>query len=367
LEDVTSIILAGGKGTRLKPLTDELAKPAVSFAGSCKLIDIPILASLEAHIPHILILTQYKSESIEHHVRGAYPICPQIQTLSAKELGCAFEGTADAIRQIRNKLANSSSEYFLILSGDQIHDFDIPAFVAFAKKNQADCAIASVPVSRADAPRLGILQMDLNGKITQFVEKPKSKKKLDTLTSPSPDMLDKPYLGSMGIYLFRKKALLSLLEKDLREDFGKHLIPTQIKRSPTYCYVHKGEWEDIGTIATFYKANLDLVKKAGKCLIDKTAIAEGSLVTHSILGEKANLKPGSNISHSIIVGSNVTIGNNCTVKKTIIDKNAFIGHGVILTNSGNLEHYDDIGQGICIRDGIIIVKKGARLPDGFRL
>jgi len=365
MNKVAAIILAGGKGTRLTPLTDALAKPAVPFAGSNRLIDIPICSCLEAGVEEIFVLTQYRSESIEKHIQSAYPICPQIQTLSSKQLGVTFEGTADAVRKVRAHIHQSASDYVLILAGDQIHDFDFSQFYSFAVAQNADLTVAAIPVSRSNAKRLGILQMNENRQVMRFVEKPKSDILLDQLTSPSPDLPELPYLGSMGIYLFKKEALLKLLEKDPREDFGKHLIPSQIKKAPTYCYVHTGFWEDIGTIGTFYKANIDLVKKAGKCLIDRSASASNALIKSSILGKNAKLHPGCHIKDSIIVGSNVTLGKNCRIEKAIIDENAFIGHGVILTNQNQLENYED--KNVCIREGIIVVKRGARLPSGYTL
>lgn len=365
MDKVAAIILAGGKGTRLMPLTDALAKPAVPFAGSNRLIDIPICSCLDAGVGEIFVLTQYRSESIEKHIKAAYPICPQIQTLSSKQLGVTFEGTADAVRKVRMQIYKSPSDYVLILAGDQIHDFDFKEFYSFAVSQGGDLTIAALPVSRSSAKRLGILQMDANRQVVRFAEKPKSDILLDELTSPCPDMPELPYLGSMGIYLFKKEALLNLLDKDSREDFGKHLIPSQIKKSPTYCYVHTGFWEDIGTIGTFYKANIDLVKKAGKCLIDRSVNAKNALIKGSILGKNAQLKPGCQLKDTIIVGPNVTLGKNCKIEKAIIDENAFIGHGVILTNQNQLENYED--KNVCIREGIIVVKRGARLPNGYTL
>jgi glucose-1-phosphate adenylyltransferase len=365
MDRVSAIILAGGKGTRLMPLTDTQAKPAVPFAGTSRLIDIPICACLETGVSEIFVLTQYRSESIEKHLKRTYPICPQIRTISSKELGVTFEGTADAVRKIRSHVYKSTSDYILILAGDQIHDFDFAQFYSFSVTQNADLAIAAIPVCRSSAKRLGVLQMDENRRIVRFAEKPKSDILLDQLVSPSPDLPELPYLGSMGIYLFKKEALLNLLDKDPREDFGKHLIPSQIKKSPSYCYVHTGYWEDIGTIGTFYKANIDLVKKAGKCLIDRSANIKNALIKGSILGKNAALSSGCQIKDSIIVGPNVTLGKNCKIEKTIIDENAFIGHGVILTNQNQLENYED--KNICIRDGIIVVKRGAKLPNGYTL
>jgi len=398
MERVASVILAGGKGTRLFPLTNTIAKPAVTFGGRLKLIDIPISYSLNANINDIFVITQYKSATIQKHIEGTYGDKKSIQILSPdRKAGIVYEGTADAVRKNLDVLRKSPHRYFLILSGDQIYDFDYNEFMQYAKSKNASCVIACLPCTKKDAKRLGIMQIDEENRITNFVEKPQDQKVINSLVRPNMENEPKPLLGSMGIYLFERKALFALLEKDTREDFGKHLIPNQILDGNTYSFTHHGYWEDIGTIATFYEANLALTRPSSPLKtpvaytthrlpppriiaskLENSIVCEGvnleaDEIFNSILGAGSVIKKGTKIHNSILLGgdsaeatlSSPFIGENCTIDKAIIDKNVVIGNGVTLTNKYKFSKYDS--DSICIRDGIIIVKNGARIPDGFSL
>lgn len=363
MDGVVSIILAGGKGTRLRPLTESIAKPAVSFGGNFKLIDLSLLTSIEAHASRIFVLTQYKTESIERHIEANYHVS-LIEVLCGERLRRPFNGTADAVRKVRDYLQKTSSAYFLILPGDHIHDFNVQAFMEFAKCKGAACTVAAIPVCRADAPRLGIMQINGEEQITRFVEKPQKPEEIEGLFSFEKEQPGKPLLGSMGIYLFQRKALFDLLQEDSRSDFGKHLLPRQIEKGNTYCFIHEGHWEDIGTIETFYRSSIDLIKRAGASYIARSAHVHTSHIEGSILNEKTVVLPGSRLSASIIL-SHGTVGKDCVISGVIVDKNAHIGNDVVLKSCKSRPNFED--KHLCIRDGIIIVKRGARIPDGFTL
>lgn len=414
---VASIILGGGQGTRLFPLTLTRCKPAISFGGRYRLIDVPISNSINSGCQKIFIVTQFLSSSLHQHIFKTYhrdtfssgfiELLPAEQRVRGSGW---FQGTADAVRQNIDYFIETPVDYFLILSGDQLYNMDFQKMLRFAKQSNADLVIAALPISKDDAKRMGVLQVDDNSLITNFLEKPQEQAALEMFrVSPeiAPDA-KRCYLGSMGIYLFKREALLKLLHQDSREDFGKHLIPTKVAEGKTAAYVHDGYWEDIGTIESFYQANMALTganpafncydeanpifaspynlpgpkiynTKVSNAIICEGAIVEAEEVTNSILGPRAMIKKGTVIRDSYIMGNDhytppirterlpekLLIGENCLISKAIVDKHAFIGNGVQLINKEKHRDYD--GDNVYVRDGIIIVPRGASLPDGFIL
>jgi glucose-1-phosphate adenylyltransferase len=423
-DDVATIILAGGEGTRLFPLTAKRCKPAVSFAGRYRLIDIPISNSLNSGIKQIYVISQFFSSSLNHHIKETFPL-DHIQGgsmtfLYPEETSSGlriYEGTADAIRKNLATFKQCSSEYFLILAGDQLYNMDLFSMIRFAKEKNADLTIAALPVQEKEAKRMGLLKIDSEDNIQDFFEKPTdpdilSSFKLDSKFFAHKKISEKKedhYLGSMGIYVFKREALFNLLETDPRADFGKFLIPTQIKKGKTAAFYYNGYWEDIGTISSYYEATLALTKnnlgldlynealpifsnsvhlpcaRITNTKIDHAILSQGSMIdakeiSHSLLGLRCIVKQGTVIKNSIMVGnqfyspptnwtpqlpSEFSIGENCYIDKAIIDEHVQIGDNVQLINKNNLQTYD--GEGIFIRDGIIIVSAGMTLPNGFIL
>lgn len=423
MKGVASIILSGGEGTRLYPLTLTRSKPALSFGGKYRLIDVPISHSIHADCYKIFVLTQFLSSSLHHHIFQTYlqtRKASSIEILTAEQKPSQrswFQGTADAVRQNIDYLLESPVEYFLILSGDQLYNLNFRHMVRFAKEKDADLVIATLPVTAQEATRMGVLKIDSNDFITDFYEKPQEKSLLEQLKSPA-HVIEKAgvrpsskrnYLGSMGIYLFKRKALVDLITKDLREDFGKHLIPTKLQSGKVAAFLYDGYWEDIGTIETFYRTNLALTEahspfnfynekqpifsycydlppaKWSHTQINQALVCEGSIleadeITHSVIGPRTVIHKGSIIRDSYIMGNDYYvsdisdhhrfpnmpyIGENCIIQKAIIDKNVQIGKGVQLINKQKLSHLD--GENIFIRDGVIIIPRGVTLPDGFIL
>lgn len=419
MKSVATIILGGGRGTRLFPLTKLTSKPALCYGGRYRLIDIPISNALNSGCHQIYIVTQFLSTTLHQHIFKTYRMSSFssgcIELLSAEERHhdkVWFQGTADAVRQNLDYLLNTSADYFLILSGDQIYNMDFLDMLHFARKTDADLVIAALPIDDHNAKRMGVLQVDDNDFIIQFKEKPQKKAEIEMMrhakplehnSNPSQDLL-----GSMGIYLFKRQALINLLLQDPREDFGKHLIPTKVAEGNTAAYIFQGYWEDIGTIESFYKANLALTQdrplfdcyNEAKCIytsptnlagakicgtmVKNSIICEGAIVeadeiTHSILGPRTIVKPGSIIRDTYIMGNDsymprsksdkmpnqFQIGENCIIQKTIIDKLTRIGNGVQLINKKKLQHYDH--ELLHIRDGIIVIPQGTAIPDGFTL
>jgi glucose-1-phosphate adenylyltransferase len=413
---VTTIILAGGNGTRLDPLTNTRCKPAVCFGGKYRLIDIPISNAIHSGCSKIFVISQYLSSSLNQHIFNTYYpgaiSSVAIELISAEQRHSQkswFQGTACAIRQNLHYFNEIPAEYFLILSGDQIYNMNFQHLIHFAKETDADLVIAALPVNEEDAKRMGIMKLNKDYSVTEFYEKPQEQELLNNLRLPSSALEEmRQFLGSMGIYVFKRQALLDLLQSDLREDFGKHLIPTKVGQGNVFAYPHNGYWEDIGTIESFFKANIALTTpnpdfnfceenkhiffrqhylsapKIINSTILNSIICEGSFVeaaevTHSIIGLRSIVKQGSIIRRSYVIGNdfyssssqsagtsnNPLIGEYCIIDHAIIDKNVHIGKNVQLINKDKLMNYSS--DKICIRDGIIIVPRGAYLPDGFIL
>lgn len=423
-KNVASVILGGGEGSRLYPLTLTRSKPAINFGGKYRLIDVPISNSIHANCYRTFILTQFLSSSLHHHIFQTYMQggggAGLIEILTAEQRPSKktwYQGTADAVRQNLDYLLEHPVDYFLILSGDQLYNIDFSQMLSYAQSVDADAVIASLPITAAEAARMGVLKIDSHNKIVNFHEKPKDKALLEELKSPL-EVLERAgmktgsqstHLGSMGIYLFKRKALVDILRADSGDDFGKHLIPSLVEKGNLSAFLYQGFWEDIGTIETFYHANMALMDATPKfsfynelrpifsCRYDlpparfansqikETIICEGSIIeadeiTHSILGPRSVIHSGAIIRDSYLMGndyyqsgpfdyyplpSSPHIGENSILSRTILDKNVKIGKGVQLINKKKLLRYD--GENIFIRDGIIIVPRGAVIPDGFTL
>ncbi len=424
MDRVASIILGGGQGTRLFPLTVTRCKPAICFGGRYCLIDVPVSNAINSDCRKIFIVTQFLSSSLHRHIFQTYHLdafsSGFIEILAAEQRPTKkswYQGPADAVRENIDYFIETPVDYFLILSGDQLYNMDFRRMVKFAMDTDADLVIASLPVDMKEAQRMGILQVNEDDFVTNFVEKPQEKRLLDQFKA-HPSTLEKAgigphtnrdYLGSMGIYLFKRNALIDLLKEDTREDFGKHLIPTKVRQGNVAAFIFDGYWEDIGTIESFYRANMSLVhdESAFKCYdeanpiytsrynlpgpkitntyINQSIVCEGSIVaaheiSHSILGPRTVIQSGTVIKDSYLMGNDfyhppmpdtnrlpeeIYIGRNAVIRHAIIDKNVCIGHDVQLVNKNKVSHYN--GENIYIRDGIIVVTRGAHIPDEFVL
>lgn len=415
VDKVASIVLAGGEGTRLFPLTRSRAKPAVAFGGRYRLIDVPISNSLNSKIREIFIISQYFAADLHQHVLSSFPFelfqRGDIKLLTPEETPKGkvwFKGTADAVRQNLDHFLKSSAEYFLILSGDQLYNTAFEPMLKLARDTDADLIIAALPVQEAEAKRMGLLRLGRHKEVKEFYEKPTTPDLLKRFELPSQTGAPR-YLGSMGIYVFKRPCLEALLREE-GDDFGRHLIPTQIKKGKTYAYVFDGYWEDIGTISSYYHANLALLSqkpclnmydeetspiyttrhllpsaRISDTLLINSMISQGAIVSakeisHSVVGLRSQIKKGTVIRDSIIVGHKYYrppphlspplpqafgIGEDCHIEKAIVDEHSLLGNGVKLLNKKNLQKFD--GDGVFIRDGIIIVTSGTELADGYEI
>ncbi len=422
---VISLILGGGAGTRLFPLTEERAKPAVPLAGKYRLVDIPISLCINSGYKRIFILTQFLSSSLHRHVTRSYRFddyLPQdfVEIMAASQSSGGgpdwYQGTADAVRQNLQHLNNHDHDLVLILSGDQLYRMDLRDIIESHVQNKADVTVATIPVSREPASGFGIMQVDESRRITRFVEKPTEEEVLSSLRLSEQGLKDlgrntddELYLASMGIYVFSRSVLEKALANAEYTDFGKDIIPDQIKAGQTYSYVYQGYWEDIGTIKAFYNANLDLCEavpqfnffdvmspiysrarflpatkvvdsQMSRVVIADGCIISGAKITRSIIGIRSRVSQGVEIADSIIMGndsyearSEITegatavgpalgIGENSIIQGAIVDKNVRIGANVRISNVGKSDNID--GDNFYVRDGIVIIPKGATIPDG---
>jgi len=413
--DTLALILGGGAGTRLYPLTKQRAKPAVPIAGNYRLVDIPISNCLNSGIEHIYILTQYNSVSLHRHISQTYKFDlfsrGWVQILAAEQTPRSadwYQGTADALRKQRMELETIAPRDFLILSGDHLYRMDYAAFVQAHRDAQADVTVAVLPVSRDDAGRFGIVETDSEQRITSFFEKPKDAVLLDRLGT-YPDAR-RPFLGSMGVYVFRAEALYQLLDTIPGSDFGKDIIPASLSSCKVTAYPFDGYWADIGTIKAFYEANLALLEPDSQfnlhdperpiythprllppCQVDDNCRCTGSLlapgarlvgadIDHSIVGVRSQIGQGTRLARTIMMGAdffesdlqkatnaaagrpNLGIGGNCVIEGAIIDKNARIGANTVIRSLPNRPDVET--DQFVVRDGIVIVPKNATIPAG---
>jgi len=419
---VLSIIMGGGQGTRLFPLTRERAKPAVPLAGKYRLVDIPISNSINSGMHRIYLLTQFLSESLHRHVYGSFKFDHFsggfVEILAAEQThtdASWYQGTADAVRKNIVHFRNADFDYALVLSGDQLYRMDFRKLLKQHVESVADVTIATIPVTRDAAQSLGILQIDAERRIVRFVEKPKEPDLLDRLRLDRSAYArlgiegDQEFLlASMGIYLFNRDILFHLLDNDLA-DFGRHILPRAIQSHRVFSFVFQGYWEDIGTIRSFFEANLDLTSelprfnffdmsapifsrprflpasKINGASIDHAMISEGCIISHchiaqSVVGVRSLVDIGSHISHSIIMGADyfeslesiqrnaaenrprIGIGKNTRIDHAIIDKNARIGDNCVITPEGKPDTVDH--PLYYIRDGIVIIPKDMVIPQG---
>ncbi|MCB8976463.1 MAG: glucose-1-phosphate adenylyltransferase [Ardenticatenaceae bacterium] len=411
MKDVLGLILGGGRGTRLYPLTDKRAKPAVPLAGKYRLIDIPLSNCIHAGIHKIAVLTQFKSVSLHRHILRTYHrdmfTEGWVEILAAEQTGERpdwYQGTADAVRQQWVEIKNAHTEYVLILAGDHLYDMNYREFVDYHVESGADITLAVQPVSAADAPGFGILKRDATGQIVRFTEKP-SADALGDLASLSDS--DKPYMASMGIYVFSTELLHELLQQS-GDDFGKDIIPAALNKYHVMGYVYDGYWADIGTIRRFYEVNLELTldnppfnifdshrltfthprflppSEIRKTLIDEVLLADGchirdADISHSIVGLRSIIGPNVTIRSSVLMGAdyyeddadkarnaklgrpNVGIGSGSVIENAIVDKNARIGCNVHIRSLPDRPDADS--QNWVSRDGLVIVPKSAVIPD----
>ena len=422
MASVVTAILAGGPGKRLYPLTKKRSKPAVPIAGRFRLIDIPISNCIHSGMRKIFILTQFMSESLHSHIFLTYrfdnfskdflTILSVQQTLESPEW---YQGTADSIRQ--NLRFLKDWDLVLILSGDHLYRMDYIKLIDFHLQKKADISISVYPVHYDQAPKFGVMKVNKDGQIVDFCEKPKEPEELDKMKVPEEvfqqfqlDAAGRTHLASMGVYLFNWEVLKELLEGTDFEDFGRDVIPFAIKRKKTVGYFFDGYWQDIGTIRSFFEANIALTEPLPKfnfydeerpifsrarflpgskiisSEVNNSILCEGSIINrskinHSIIGVRSRIGENCVIERSIVMGAdffetveeiaqnekngipNIGIGSNCEIREAIIDKNARIGKGAKLINARGIS--DETSENYVIKDGVIVIPKNEIIPDGI--
>ena len=428
MKRVLAIILGGGKGSRLYPLTKMRAKPAVPLAGKYRLIDIPISNCINSDISKMYVLTQFNSASLNRHIGQTYNLSGPfgqgfVEVLAAQqtpETPSWFEGTADAVRKYQWLFQEWDVDEYLILSGDQLYRMDYSLFVEQHRKTGADLTVAALPVDSAQAEAFGLMRTDEAGNIKEFREKPTgdSLKAMAVDTSrfglEANEAKEKPYLASMGIYVFSRSTLFDLLNKfPSYTDFGKEIIPEALGRGDKLkSYVFNDYWEDIGTIGAFFESNLALTQqptppfsfydekfpiytrprylppsKIVDTQITDSIVSEGSIlkscsIHHCVLGVRSRIESDVVLNETLVMGSDfyesyeerialrngggipLGVGQGTTVKRAILDKNARIGDNVTIVNKDNVEEADRADQGFYIRNGIVVIVKNATIPDG---
>jgi glucose-1-phosphate adenylyltransferase len=423
---IISLILGGGRGTRLYPLTKQRSKPAVPIAGKYRLIDIPISNCLHSGLNKIFVLTQFNSVSLHRHIANAFKFDPFgqgfVEVLAAQQTlqhETWYQGTADAVRRNIPYFAEADYDHVLILSGDQLYRMDFQDLIRTHREHRADITIAMLPVGEADAPGFGCMKVNAEGRITDFEEKPKTPEALARARS-SPESVarlgfsaaeDRPYLASMGIYLFNRDTLVELLASSNTTDFGKELFPQAIPKHRVQAHVFDGYWEDIGTVGAFHRANIELTGPnppfdfmsgdrpiftrprylpcsrltdatvKDSLISDGCVIGKGSTIENSVIGVRAQIAEGCSIRNSYLMGADsfetskaldasrrtgqppVGIGAGTRIENAIIDKNARIGRNVTITNKDRHDNLDEEPHYV-IRDGIVVIPKFTIIPDG---
>jgi glucose-1-phosphate adenylyltransferase len=421
--EVLALILGGGRGSRLFPLTQLRSKPAVPIGGKYRLIDIPVSNCLHADIRRIFVLTQFNSASLNRHIAQTYrmDVFSQgfVEILAAEQTPDNpnwFQGTADAVRQAARHFVRYDADYYLILAGDHLYRMNYAEIIDAHIDRKADITLAAQPVTPDDATAMGIFRFDRSGQIVAFEEKP-NRERLQAIGQSIPSGStfaghtgDKPFVASMGIYVFSRDVLLDLLEQDSAKDFGREIIPSALERYRVHAYLHRGYWADVGTVNSFYEANIMLTRagapfkfydprrpiytharflpgsRLSDCTVRDAIIAEGCYldrctVSDSIIGIRTTVQAGATIRGSLLLGADfyeaddeaparrgepgLGIGRNVVLDRVIVDKNARIGDGAQLVNETAIQEAD--GDGYFIRSGVIIVPKDGVILPGTRI
>jgi glucose-1-phosphate adenylyltransferase len=418
MRDTLALILGGGQGSRLFPLTQHRSKPAVPIGGKYRLIDVPISNCLHADLRRIFVLTQFNSASLNRHIAGAYRMdtfsSGFVEILAAEqtpESTAWFQGTADAVRKAARHFAQYEADYYLILAGDHLYRMDYARMLATHVDRRADVTVAALPVDAAGAAGMGILRFDARGAIEHFEEKP-SPERLAAIgrstpagSSVMPEDDSRPFVASMGIYVFNRDVLFDLLAQETCVDFGRQLIPTALDRYRVVAHLHDSYWADVGTVAAFYDANIMLTQpgapfsfydpkrpvytharflppsRIDDSRLVRALVAEGcdlarAEIEDSVVGIRATVGAGARIRRSVLLGADyyepaphgrspavpLGVGAGVELDRVIVDKNARIGEGARLVNVQGLRHAD--GPNYVIRDGILVVPKGAVIAPG---
>ena len=421
MRNVSAIVLGGGRGTRLYPLTKVRAKPAVPLCGRYRLVDIPLSNCIHSQINRVAVLTQYNSHSLNRHINNTYRFDAfsggMVEVLAAEQTDLAsgnewFQGTADAVRKQFVHIQDPKIEHYVILSGDQLYRMDYRDLLRTHVNKGADITVSALPVNRKDAEGFGIMKVLKSGRIREFVEKPTDAAVLDSLVTPEKVFSDfgieaggKPYMASMGVYVFKAEVLEDLLMKHVEWiDFGKEMLPYSLQSHKVYSHLYSGFWEDIGTVRSYFDVSMQMTTETppfrfndehhqiytharalpGVRIVDahikNAIICEGSRVSkakisNSIVGIRSIIQPGAKVDKTIMLGAEyfednagrgdgpqLGIGSNANISNAIIDHNARIGKGVTIRGSKRLKDYD--GDGYAIRDGLVVVFKNAVIPDG---
>lgn len=420
-KNVIAIILGGGQGSRLFPLTESRSKPAVPIGGKYRLVDIPISNCMNSDINRIFVLTQFNSASLNAHIKNTYHFSifshAFVDILAAEQTpdnARWFQGTADAVRQCMPHFLNHDFDYAMILSGDQLYQMDLDEMVEEHIKNEADISIATLPVNAKDAPEFGILKTNSDSFIEAFIEKP-AKELLPEWESEVSDQMKsegKLYLASMGIYIFNKKFLVDVMADSTTKDFGKEIIPQALEHKKIFSFQYEGYWTDIGNIESFFEANIGLTDdvphfnlfdndnkiftrprllpptKFKKTMIDKSLISEGCIINakqiqRSVVGNRSRIGEETIIQNSYVMGNDfyqsiekmqdelkngtqlMGIGERCFINNAIVDKNCRIGNDVHINGGKHLE--DASTELYMIKEGIVVIKKGVTIPDNYTI
>ena len=421
-KNVIAIILGGGQGSRLYPLTESRSKPAVPIGGKYRLVDIPISNCMNSDIYRIFVLTQFNSASLNAHIKNTYHFSifshAFVDILAAEQTPdnpTWFQGTADAVRQCMPHFLNHDFDYALILSGDQLYQMDLNEMIEDHIKNQADISIATLPVNDKDAPEFGILKTNSESCIESFIEKP-SKELLPDWKSDVSDQMrseGKHYLASMGIYIFNKKLLVDIMTNPNTKDFGKEIIPQAVVGGKkVFSFQYEGYWTDIGNIDSFFEANIGLTDdvpqfnlfdnenkiytrprllpptKFKKTNIDRSLISDGCIINakeilRSVIGNRSRIGDDTTIQNSYVMGNDfyqniedmkndvnnskqlIGIGERCFINNAIVDKNCRIGNDVHINGGKHLE--DSSNELYAVKEGIVVIKKGATIPHNYSI
>jgi len=420
-KNVIAIILGGGQGSRLYPLTQTRSKPAVPIGGKYRLVDIPISNCMNSDIYRMFVLTQFNSASLNAHIKNTYNFSifshAFVDILAAEQTPdnpTWFQGTADAVRQCMPHFLNHDFDYALILSGDQLYQMDFNAMLDQHINNKADISIATLPVNSKDAPEFGILKTNSESYIESFIEKPAKELLKDWESDVSDQMKSegKHYLASMGIYIFNRELLVDIMSNKDTKDFGKEIIPQAVGNKKILSYQYEGYWTDIGNIDSFFEANIGLTddlpkfnlfdndnkiftrprllppSKFHKSMITSTLISEGCIINakeiiRSVIGIRSIIGEGTSIENCYVMGNDyyqtmdemkkdvengrqlVGIGERCVIKNALVDKNCRIGNDVYINGGPHLEDFSC--ELYAIKDGIVVIKKGAEIPSNFKI